>query len=136
MSRYCLDTSAYSHFLRGDSRVVEMLDTAEWIGVPSVVLGELWVGFLAGSRLEQNEAELREFLGNPAVEEIPIDRAVARLYAEIFVALRRAGRPLPSNDIWVAAAAVRTGSSVLTYDEHFRDIQRAGSVILPREGRN
>ncbi len=133
MSRYCLDTSAYSQFKRGHPRVVEILDTAEWIGLPSVVIGALWVGVLAGERLERNVTELREFLENTVVEEIPIDGDVARLYGEIFLALRRAGKPLPSNDIWVAAAASRTGSAVLTCDEHFRDIQRVGSIILPPE---
>ena len=40
MSRFCLDTSAYSHFKRGDERVVEIIDGAEWIGMPAIVLGD------------------------------------------------------------------------------------------------
>jgi hypothetical protein len=46
LSRYCLDTSAYTHFKSGDPAVVDLIDTAAWIGVPSVVLGELWMSFL------------------------------------------------------------------------------------------
>ena len=46
MSRYCLDTSAYSNFQRGDQRVVGILDRAEWVGVPAITLGELRTGFL------------------------------------------------------------------------------------------
>ena len=104
---------------------------ADWIGVPAVVIGELWMGFLLGDRVERNTAQLREFLANPSVEELLVDADVARLYAEIAVALRRQGDPLPTNDIWIAAAAARSGATVVTCDAHFSKIQRVGSIILP-----
>ena len=94
MSRFCLDTSAYSHFKRGDAKVVDLIDSAEWLGMPSVVLGELWTGFLLGNRLKQNERELREFLANPVVEQLVVDHDVARIYAELVVDLRKAGTPV------------------------------------------
>ncbi len=131
MSRYCIDTSAYGHFKMGDRDVVDLIDSAEWIGVSSIVLGELWTGFLQGRRLRENETELREFLANPVVELLVIDRDVARAYGEIVVDLRRAGSPIPTNDIWIAAAAARAGATVLTYDTHFRSVTRVGSLILP-----
>ena len=105
MSRYCLDTSAYSHFKRGDPPVVDLIDRAEWLGVPSIVLGELWIGFLLGDRFEKNQTELNEFLTHPPVEELIPDREVARIYAEMVVSLRKAGTPIPSNDVWIAATA-------------------------------
>lgn len=131
MSRYCLDTSAYSHFKRGHPPVVELIDRATWLGMPSIVVGELWVGFLLGGRVERNQKELAEFLGQPVVEELPVDREIGEIYAEMVVALRRAGTPVPSNDIWIAAVAARAGVNVLTYDPHFSAIQRVGSVVLP-----
>jgi len=132
MSRYCVDTSAYSHFKLGDVDVVDILDSAEWIGVSTVVLGELWTGFLQGRSAKKNEGELREFLANPVVEVLKVDQDVARAYAEIVVDLRKAGSPIPTNDIWIAAAAARAGAAVLTYDSHFRLVSRVGSLILPR----
>jgi tRNA(fMet)-specific endonuclease VapC len=130
VSRYCLDTSAYSNFKRGDRQIVDLIDRADWLGIPAVVLGELWVGFLQGGRLSANQAELEEFLAHPAVEELTVDREVSQIYAEIVVSLRRAGRPVPSNDIWIAANAARAGATVLTYDPHFGYIQRVGSIVL------
>ncbi len=130
MSRLCLDTSAYSHFRRGEVQLVAHIDRAEWIGVPSVVLGELWAGFLSGTRADENEAELVEFLAHPIVEVLPLDASVARIYGEIFTDLRAHGRQLPTNDLWVAAAAVRAGAIVLTFDAHFQDVTRAGALIL------
>jgi len=130
MNRYCLDTSAYSQFKRGNELVVGLIDSAEWIGVPSVVIGELWTGFLQGAHLERNEAELAGFLSNPAVNELRVDHTIARLYAEIVVTLHGRGTPVPTNDIWVAACAARSGSTVLTFDEHFSVIERVGSLVL------
>ena len=130
LSRYVIDTSAYSHFKRGETAVVDLIDEADWIGVPSVVLGELWTGFLLGHRIRENERELREFLANPAVEEVSVDAHVARAHAEIVVALRETGTPFPVNDVWIAACAATAGASVLTYDDHFRHIRRVGSIIL------
>ena len=130
MSRYCLDTSAYSHFKRGDPRVVELVDGAEWLGMPTIVLGELRVGFLLGGRPKVNEAELREFLSNPVVDVSGVDAEVSRHYAEIVVDLRRAGTPIPTNDIWIAAIAAREGALLLSYDTHFNAISRVGAVIL------
>lgn len=130
LSRYCLDTSAYSHFKRGEARVVELIDSAEWVGMPLVVVGELWLGFVLGGHLQQNATELEEFLHSPVVEMLPVDLEVARAYGEIAASLRHAGTPLPTNDIWVAASAARSGATVLTFDDHFRSITRVGSVVL------
>jgi tRNA(fMet)-specific endonuclease VapC len=130
MSRLCLDTSAYSHFQRGDPMLVEILDAAEWVGVPAVTLGELRTGFLAGSQRIRNETELGGFLASPVVEVLVVDDEVSRHYAEIVSDLRQAGTPLPTNDIWIAATAARAGALVLTYDRHFEKIARVGSLLL------
>jgi predicted nucleic acid-binding protein len=131
LSRYCLDTSAYSNFKRGDPQIVDLIDRAEWLGIPSVTLGEIWVGFLGGGRLAKNQVELDEFLSSSQVEELSIDQEIGRIYAEMVVTLRRAGTPVPSNDVWIAAAAVRAGAPVLTYDPHFELIQQVRSIIIP-----
>jgi predicted nucleic acid-binding protein len=133
LSRYCLDTSAYSRFREGETRVVALLDCADWIGVPTVVLGELWAGFLQGKRTDENARALRKFLDHPIVHELPVDGDVARLYGEILAELRGKGTPAPTNDMWVAATAARAGASVLTYDEHFRRIGRVGTIFLETE---
>jgi predicted nucleic acid-binding protein len=109
---------------------VEIIDGADWLGLPSGVIGELWVGFLGGKRPRRNSEELGEFLADPVVEELVVDREVGRIFAEILRGLRVAGTPLPANDIWVAATAARAGATILTYDSHFEAIRRVGSMIL------
>ena len=130
MTRLVLDTSAYSHFKRNDEAVVSIVTTAEWIGVPAIVLGELRAGFRRGTRAEANERELSAFLGHRVVHVLDVDDDAAAAYADIVTALLAAGTPLPTNDIWIAAVAAREGAIVVTYDAHFRAIARVGSRIL------
>ena len=130
MSRYCLDTVAYSHFKRGESRIADLLDRAVWIGVPVIVLGELFAGFEQGSNRSRNLAQLDEFLSAPVVEVLPVDRDVAETFGEIIADLRRQGRPIPVNDIWIAATCARAGATLITWDAHFRSVSRVSSLIL------
>jgi tRNA(fMet)-specific endonuclease VapC len=130
LSAYCLDTSAYSNFRRGNKEVVALLDRADTVGLSTVVLGELRTGFLLGSRRERNESELDAFLASPVVRVLPVDAETSRHYAEIVAELRKAGTPVPTNDIWIASTAARHGATVLTCDERFQRIGRIGSVVV------
>jgi tRNA(fMet)-specific endonuclease VapC len=130
VSPVCLDTSAYSHFKRGAPVVVALLASAREVLIPVVVLGELRAGFRLGARREQNEKELLKFLANPVVRVLEVDDEAASLYADLVAELRRAGTPIPTNDIWIAALAVREAATVVTYDGHFQEIRRAGVRIL------
>jgi predicted nucleic acid-binding protein len=53
-------------------------------------------------------------------------------YAEIDVFLRKEGRPIPRNDVWIAAAAMEHGMRLLTLDAHFAEIPML--MIEPRLG--
>ncbi|MBS1895744.1 MAG: type II toxin-antitoxin system VapC family toxin [Actinobacteria bacterium] len=130
MSTFCVDTSAYSNFRRGNEELAALLDRAEMVGMPAVALGELRTGFLLGGRRQSNESALDTFLANPVVRVLTVDAETSRHYAEIVVELRKAGTPVPTNDIWIAATAARHGASVLTCDDHFHRIGRVGSVVV------
>ncbi|MDE2763128.1 MAG: type II toxin-antitoxin system VapC family toxin [Gemmatimonadota bacterium] len=130
MTRYCLDTSAYISFMRGDAAAVEAIDGASWIGFPVIALGELYTGHsLTGNRPAELQ-RMRDFLAHPVVEIIAADNEVARAYGRLVAELRKAGTPLPTNDIWIAACAARTSSVVLTHDAHFTCIDRVGCELL------
>lgn len=132
MSRLTLDTSAYCWMLRGEPAAMAAVSRAEWIGVPAIVIGELVHGFRGGTRREENEALLAEFLAESRVEVQVIDEEAGRIYAEIVEDLKRARTPIPTNDAWIAASAARDGASVLTYDPHFGQIARVGKRLLNR----
>lgn len=130
MNAFCLDTSAYSHFKRGDPPALEVIVHARRICVPAIVLGELRAGFAAGRKAAANERELRAFLEHPCVEIAAVEEAASVIYADIVAQLRRSGAPLPSNDLWIAAVAAREGLPVLTYDAQFKAIPRVAVQFL------
>lgn len=116
--------------MRGDPAVVELVDSAQWLGIPSIVLGELHAGFQAGPHGQRNDAELQRFLAHPVVEELPVDHNVARVFADIVQALRTKGTPIPTNDVWIAATSADAGATLLAYDRHFAAVDRIGVVLL------
>jgi tRNA(fMet)-specific endonuclease VapC len=128
--KICLDTCAYSHFKRGSGSAVNIISKARWVGVPTIVLGELRTGFRLGRHFERNETELQEFLDSPVVHILEVDNMATYHYAETVADLRGAGTPVPTNDIWIAAVAIRESAMVITYDAHFKHIHRVGTRLL------
>lgn len=124
MKRILLDTSAYSAFLRGHSGLQRVVQRAREILLTPVVLGELRAGFRGGTKRERNEELLREFLSSPRVRTVPVEEETADRYAEIVSTLRREGRPIPTNDAWIAASAMQHGSYLVTTDPHFKAVRQ------------
>lgn len=122
MTRLLLDTSAYSAFMRRSPDVVRLLESADSLYLNPIVLAEARAGFLLGTRREKNERGLREFLQSTRVAVLPIDSETADRWAIIAVSLRKAGTPIASNDIWIAASAMQHGLPILTSDMDFQKI--------------
>jgi tRNA(fMet)-specific endonuclease VapC len=128
--RLVLDTSAYSRFRAGHSSVLDLLASADVVMLPVTVLGELEAGFAMGRRALENRATLTRFLGEPFVATLPTTAEVARRYGQIFAKLRQAGTPIPTNDMWIAAATIDAGAQLLTFDIHFRQVPGLDSTLL------
>ena len=119
MTRLLLDTSGYSAFMRGHSEVVAALQEADEVCLNAVVLGELVAGFIRGKRRKKNESELKTFLQSPRVKILDVNAETAERYAAILNSLWKAGTPIPTNDIWIAATAMQHGLHLLTTDAYF-----------------
>lgn len=117
--RVMIDTNAYSSFKRGNRDMIEALAKADEIIVPAIVLGELRAGFHGGNRENDYLLELEEFLASPRVSVHSLGEGTAIFYAEICTSLRAAGKPIPTNDLWIAAITLETGSILLSSDAHF-----------------
>ena len=117
-----LDTSAYSALHRGHEPILQALRRSTTVAVPAIVLGELYSGFRAGTRWAENTAQLARFLSKPSVRILNVTEETALRYAAVDVYLRRRGRPIPRNDVWIAAVAIEHGLQLLTMDDHFREI--------------
>jgi tRNA(fMet)-specific endonuclease VapC len=117
-----LDTNAYSALFRGHAGVVRQVRDAEQVLLSVVVAGELLFGFRNGSRYEMNRRELDEFLANPYVALLPVGLVTADRFGRIASVLKRKGKPLPTNDVWIAAQAMESGAELLSFDRHFADV--------------
>jgi tRNA(fMet)-specific endonuclease VapC len=128
--RLVLDTSAYSHFRTGDVRVLDLIAVAEIVFLPTIVLGELESGFALGKRERENLTLLSEFLAEPFVAILPVTPMVARRYGRLFADLRRAGTPIPINDIWIAATTLDCGGHLLSFDGDFKKVASLDCTVL------
>ena len=89
----------------------------------TVVAGELLFGFRNGTRFENNRKELEDFLASPYVTLLTVTLVTADRFGRIASFLRRKGRPLPTNDIWIAAHAMESGADLLSFDRHFEHVE-------------
>lgn len=121
--RILLDTNAYSAIGRGHPEATEILRGAEGVVLSTVMLGEVLAGFRAGSRWKENLASLDRFLAEPRVKLVPVTRTTADRYSRIWAALRRKGKPIPTNDVWIAAHAMETGADLISFDPHFEHVE-------------
>jgi predicted nucleic acid-binding protein len=124
--RLLLDTSAYSAYGNGHREAGYAIDEADEIYINTVVLGELYVGFMGGKNRERNRAEFDRFVASPRINIVEIDEVTAERYALIYETLRAVGTPISANDLWIAASALQHGLEILTFD---RDFTRVPQVI-------
>ena len=112
-----LDTNALSAFADGAPELAPMIEAAAPIAIPVVVLGEYRYGITHSSRSRHYQAWLADFV--PSCRVLPITEETTHWYAEVRSELRKAGRPIPSNDFWIAALSRQHKLPVLSRDGHF-----------------
>ena len=117
--RALLDTDAYSALKRGSAVVVDLVRRSDEVLLSTVVAGELLYGFRAGNRFERNRDELEQFAASPFVTIVPVTMATADRFSRIAAALKARGKPIPTNDMWIAAQAMETGAELLSFDRHY-----------------
>jgi predicted nucleic acid-binding protein len=122
VSRILLDTSAYSAFRRNHAGIKQEIQEADQVVLTAIVLGELHAGFVQGTKAEKNRSELDEFLAFARVQVVDVSSETAERYALIVQSLVRAGTPIPTNDIWIAASAMQHGLRLVTTDAHYRKV--------------
>jgi len=114
-----LDTNAYAALKRDHEGVTRLVRDSTELAFSVIVIGELLFGFRNGARFERNVLELDELLSNARVSVLQVTRTTADRFGRIAAGLRRAGTPIPSNDIWIAAHAFESGAELVSFDSHF-----------------
>jgi tRNA(fMet)-specific endonuclease VapC len=119
VSRVVIDTNAYSALMGGDQRVADLLGQSDAVLLTPVVIGELYDGFRGGSRYRENMDIFSRFREKPRTVTVALTDATAEWFAEVKQILRRKGKPVPTNDVWIAASCMEHGAHLLSFDSHF-----------------
>lgn len=122
MNRIILDTNAYTNFIAGDTNVLTNLSDAETVYMSVFVIGELLSGFKGGNKEQNNRNILNTFLKKQSVKILSATLDTAEFFSSIKNTLHQTGKPLPINDIWIAAHCMESGSMLVTFDKHFKHI--------------
>jgi tRNA(fMet)-specific endonuclease VapC len=117
-----LDTNFYSALAKNDPRARGLIRTAREIALPLIVIGELMGGFHHGSRFEKNMSELQDVLAKPSCRILMPSIETAENYGQLYAHLKRQGKMIPTNDIWIAALTIEYEGVLATYDTDFDDI--------------
>jgi tRNA(fMet)-specific endonuclease VapC len=117
--KVALDTNRYVDLCRGAAETIAVLEEAEAVFMPFVVLGELRAGFAHGRRQAENERVLRRFLLKDGVTVLFPDDQTTHHYASVFRQLRTQGTPIPTNDMWLAALVLQHNLTLHARDAHF-----------------
>jgi tRNA(fMet)-specific endonuclease VapC len=129
--RIAIDSNRYTDLCRGEPAVVEIVRGADEIHVPLIVLAEQRAGFAHGRWREKNEQVLTRFLHNPGVFVLAPDEQTTRVYADLYAYLRKKGRPIPTNDLWIASLVVQHGLVLFDRDSDFDALPQLPRIALP-----
>ena len=112
-----LDTNALSAFVDGEPTVGARLSVEARVAIPVIVLGEFRYGIHGSRQRGAYEQWLEEYL--PEFEILTVTEPTTLAYVRVRVALKKLGRPIPANDVWIAALALQHHLPVLSRDKHF-----------------
>lgn len=121
-----LDTSVVIHSFKNNNTVVERLDAIAEIYVPVTVIGELYYGAYRSADSQKHISRSQSFLFNCKI--LLPDAATAEVYGRIKADLMSKGKPIPENDIWIAAMALQYELPLFTTDKHFNEV--SGIVLV------
>lgn len=124
--RFLLDTNIVIALFADEAIVKDNLAQANEVFIPSIVIGELYYGARRSGRIEANLAKVDELVAVSAV--LVCDAETARQYGKVKNNLRLKGRPLPENDVWIAALALQHDLFLVTRDAHFQEVENLQTV--------
>jgi len=117
---FLLDTNIVVALFAHDAAALANLASADEVYLPSIVAGELFYGAYNSTQTTQNLARIEALVATSVV--LDSNAATARHYGRIKGELRLKGRPIPDNDIWIAALAYQHGLTLVSRDTHFGHI--------------
>jgi tRNA(fMet)-specific endonuclease VapC len=125
-NKYLLDTVIVIAYFNRELSILQHLQESSFV-VPSIVIGELYYGGYRSARAVDNVRQVQAFAASNTI--LPCNEVTAEFYGQIKQKLRSKGRPIPENDIWIAAIALQHRLPLVSRDAHFREIEGLSLAI-------
>lgn len=122
MAGKLLDTNVYIALKASDPLLLETMASDPTVYTSSVVIGELVFGAYKSQKREENLKAVRDFAANITI--LPVTYETAFYYGQVREELRAKGKPIPENDIWIAAVALEHKLVLVTDDSHFNNVSK------------
>ncbi|MFN8374186.1 MAG: type II toxin-antitoxin system VapC family toxin [Anaerolineae bacterium] len=126
---YLLDTNIVVAYLNSEPIIAQKISQLQsqngTLSVSSTILGELYFGAYKSGRVSENVARVQHFANS--FHWFACDQQTSELYGLIKTVLSSKGKPIPENDIWIAATARQHGLILVTRDEHFQQVDQLAS---------
>ncbi len=117
---YLLDSNVVIDLFRGDKQTISRINQIREINIPVIVIGELYFGANKSGQATKRLQEIAQL--EELVNILNVSKSTAKIYGEIKGQLQIKGKPIPENDIWIAALAKEYKLTLLTNDKHFQNI--------------
>lgn len=121
MSGKIIDSNIVIGLFRNDQSAINALKEISTVYMPVIVLGELFYGANVSDQTALRVNQIQDF--QKKVRLLPCDEKTAEMYGKIKSQLKKAGTPIPENDIWIAALAKQHRLTLLTNDKHFHQVK-------------
>ena len=119
-NKILLDTNIVIEVFEGNKSIADKIDKLSDFHIPAIVLGELYVGINRVVNKLKHLKMLSDFLKVSTI--ISVDEETSKHYGEIVASLYKKGKPIPTNDVWIAAIARQHELTLITRDKHFNEI--------------
>ena len=120
--RFCLDTNIAVAYLNGEEALLTHVKDADEIWLAPIVFGELLFGAAKSTRAKENKERIVRLIED--FELLPWIQDVGHRFADVKLELKRKGKPIPENDLWIAAFALASKLPLVTRDAHFDEIEQ------------
>jgi tRNA(fMet)-specific endonuclease VapC len=121
-NKILLDTNIVSALLEGDTALADKIDAADDVFISLIVIGEMYFGAYNSTRITKNIAGIVAIKAQYSI--LMSDAETAEIYGEIKTGLRKKGKPIPENDIWIATIAIQHQLKLISRDGHFNEVDR------------
>ena len=126
--KIAIDSNRYTDLCRNLPEAVEIIENANLVFVPLIVIAEQRAGFANGNQQEKNERILTKFLNKEEVSILYPDEQTTHFYANLYSYLRKKGKPIPTNDLWIAALVIQYNLTLYDRDSDFDNLPQLARI--------